>query len=371
MVTSDAQLSAKDENAWVKGHIILFYAFDVGDEININLIRKSKLASSQQVQHFPHFKNYHVPLLLDPSCLGGDGRSDCISCKIHTFGAVSLCYKAQIEGSFEELKIKTIEVVQKYEKIAQSDAKVLFEEIEDAIVKPVFFNLSSDYYAVQIEPMATNLKSEGFKDRFGVKIASLLRLETETLSLYQQDAILGSATGYYGEDFIIIDSEAAFVYDNEYSEAVEFFELANIQRLELQCFYLQLDQKLNYFYSQEHMYKPTLLSYVPLVRSKVDKLLEGLAQLRVDVSVVTERLGNSLKMVGDAYFEELYSMLTEKLYLGYWKNSIQQKLNVINDLYGVHHDRQESIRSELLEVIIIVLIALEATIAFLEFTGRL
>ncbi|MFC1854889.1 hypothetical protein ACFLY6_03435, partial [Candidatus Dependentiae bacterium] len=303
--------------------------------------------------------------------LGMENLHDCISCKIYTFGTVSLCYKASVSGTFEALKVDAINVVEKYAEIAKKDVEKIFAAIKTAIKKPVLFNLDSDYYAVQLEPAFERLPTEEFKDTFGGKIASLLRLETETLSEYQQDSILASTTGYYGEDFIIIDSEAAFVYDDEYSEAVEFLELANIQRLELQCFDMMLDQKLSFFYNQEAAYKPSLGSYVPLVRSKVDRLLEEMARLRVDVSVITERLGSDLKMVGDAYFEQLYSMIADRLQLSFWRKSISKKLNIISDLYQLHHNQQESIRNEIMMVIIIVLIALEAAIAFLEFSGHL
>ena len=75
------------------------------------------------------------------------------------------------------------------------------------------------------------------KEEFmGALLHRLLRFETESLSEYQKNEILESAIGYYRGDLIIIDTEAAFIYDDEYEEVLDLFEFANMQQLELQYF---------------------------------------------------------------------------------------------------------------------------------------
>ena len=163
---------------------------------------------------------------------------------------------------------------------------------------------------------------------------------------------------------LIIDSEAAFIYDEEYLELLEFFEFANIQKLELQYFDRILDEKLNFFYMQQS-YKVPLMAYIPLLGERVNLPVSLLAQLRVDISVITERLENSIKMAGDYYFSKVYSMLREKLSLNEWRDSINRKLEIVKDLYTVYQDRLDVIHEEILTVVIIILIALEAILAFL------
>ena len=60
------------------------------------------------------------------------------------------------------------------------------------------------------------LSTVTLKDTYGGTIASLLRFETENLSEYQKNEILDSAIGYYRGDLFIVDTQAAFVYDEEY-----------------------------------------------------------------------------------------------------------------------------------------------------------
>lgn len=350
----------------VAGNILLFYAFDLGDDINLDQIRRKDLISTYKVPVSHYFKDYHVPLAFRMLDVNGEKlleRQDAILNKIHHFGIVSFCYKVSFDDSFEDLKKKVIEVKEKYDKQSNIDAKDVLQKILPAVVKPHFYNLKNDYFAIHVNPIEEKITPDEFKETYGSKIASLLRLETERLSDYQQDEILGSTTGYYGEDLIIIDSEAAFIYDDEYYEPMEFFEAANIEQLELQYYDRVLDKRLNYFYQQEP-YKLPLKAYLPLLGSRSDLPATRLARLRVDISVITERLKNSIKRTGDAYYSKLYSMIVDKFSLQEWRRSINKKLDIIEDLHRVHQSHLEAIRDEVLTIVIIVLIALEIAVAF-------
>ena len=111
------------------------------------------------------------------------------------------------------------------------------------------------------------------------------------------------------------------------------------------------------------------LKLVEDIKPFLDKLVEELARLRVDISVIVDRLEVSIKMSGDPYHEEIYSMLVEKLLVPQWLESVNKKLSIIQDLYSVYQDRLVGIRGEMLTVVIIVLVAIEAVLAFLHLRG--
>lgn len=349
----------------VTGNILLFYAFDVGDEINLKKIRQKNLIQTYKFTQSPHFKAYHIPLifrLFDKVDEKVVERQDALLNKIHHFGVVSICYKIPFDCSLDQLKEKVVSITKKYEEQSEVDMKKVFKKINPAIDKPHFYNLKNDYLAIHVNPTAGKMSPEDFKDKYGSKIASLMRLETEVLSEYQQDEILSSVTGYYGQDLMIIDSGASFIYDDEYFEPMEFFESANIEQLELQYFDRFLDQRLNYFYQQKP-HKLPLTAYIPLVGRRDELPATRLARLRVDISVTTERLRNSIKMTGDAYYEKLYSMLVDKLSLEEWRNSINKKLEIIEDLHKVHQNHLDTVNDEMLTFVIIVLIVIEIVVA--------
>lgn len=71
-------------------------------------------------------------------------------------------------------------------------------------------------------------------------------------------------------------------------------------------------------------------------------------------------------MTGDAYYLNFHAMLVEKLYLKDWRDSINRKLKIIQDLNEVYQERLDTIHEEMLTVVIIILIAFEAAMAFMR-----
>ncbi len=341
----------------VSGNLLFFYVIDIGEDINLDLVKEKHFVNVIDVPLSPFFKNYHIPL---PFIMPHDRDSDahCIYRKLYSFGVLSLCYRVPFEASFDNLKVKMIENKRKFDKFVDSEAREIFDIITPAITEPTFFNLKHTYSAVQVKPLLNKMTPDEFKETYGARIASLLKFEMQGLSDYQMDEILASTTGYYGQDLIIIDSDAAFIYDEEYFEPIEFIESANIEKLELQYFDKVLDLKLHKFYVQESHRLP-LRAYIPLITEHLNLPIFHLAKLRVDISVVTERLENCINLTGDAYFSKLYSMLVQKLLLKEWRESINKKLYIIKDLYTVHQDRLDTLHDGILMLIIIVFMMLE------------
>ncbi|MFH0898832.1 MAG: hypothetical protein V1855_04600, partial [bacterium] len=149
----------------------------------------------------------------------------------------------------------------------------------------------------------------------------------------------------------------------EYFEPLEFFESANLEKLELQYFDWLVDQKLTQFY-EGGGYNVPWKAYVPLITERLDLPISRLASLRVDISVITERLENSINLAGDAYYAKLYSMLVKKFFLKERRDSINRKLDIIEDLYMVYQDRLDTIHEGILTLVIILLIAVEVLLRF-------
>lgn len=353
-------MSEEIQKQKLEGNVLFLYTYDVGDDVDLNAVRNRGLVPVKSVALSPFFKNYHIPLSFHmPAEPGSKEDSDCISSKIYSFGALSFCYRVPFEATFDELQDKLLELDEEYEEKSEADAKRVYQRILRAVKKPTFYLLKNSYMIVQVDPSTIKMPPREFKSLFGEKIARILRFETKKLSEYQTHDILEATTGYYGEDFVVIDSQAAFIYDEEYFEAIEFFELANVQKLELQYFDRVLYEKLNKFYSQG-AYKVPKRAYFPIFGRLLDAPISQLARLRVDISVITERLENSIDMAGEAYYSNLYAMLVERLQLEEWKESINKKLSIVRDIYTIYQDHLDAIHEEILTFVIIILIAIEA-----------
>jgi uncharacterized Rmd1/YagE family protein len=72
---------------------------------------------------------------------------------------------------------------------------------------------------------------------------------------------------------------------------------------------------------------------------------------------------NALKLVGDQYLARLYRMAAQRMRLPEWDASIARKLQTAESIYQRLSDQASTIRLEVLEWIIIVLIAVSILLA--------
>lgn len=348
------------------GNIFVFHSFDVGDDINLEKIKDDKSIDRKLVAPSKYFKNYHIPLAIELPRPHNQENSKCISTKLHNFGVVSLVYKIPFTESLDSLRAKINDIDNIYNEQSVLDAGVIFKQIKDYIKQPRFFHLRRSYLLIQINPESDTTDIVKLKSDYGSTIASILRFETETLSEYQKNDILDGAIGYFRGDLIIIDTEAAFVYDDEYEDFLDFFEFANIQQLELQYFDRVLDAQLNKVYKRETQGLP-LKSFLPFVSEFTSDPIDDLGKLRVDISVITEQLENSVKFAGEPYYSELYQLLADKLELKNWKDSIDKKLTIVQDIRNVYQHKTDIVREDLLSVLVIILIAIELILGILSY----
>lgn len=341
------------------GNIYIFAAFDIGEDIKFDGVKKSKDVQIEHVQVSKFLKHYHLPLNIELPHPHDSAR--CINSKIHPFGAISLTYKIPIESTLHDLRKTLVDIDKKYHHQSIQDAYSIYKKVKPFIVKPNFFQLKTYYTVLQID---TNLDFSGekIKEQYGHIIASLLRFETEILSDFQKEDIADSSIVYFKKDLIIIDTQAAFVYDPQYEELLEFFELGNIQQLELQYFDKLLDKQLTTLYDQKTPKLP-LLSYMPFIGSRYFDPIGDLNRIKVDISVITERLESSIRLVGEAYFSEVYDLIIKQFDLRSWKRSINKKLDILKEIRYVYQNKVDANREDLLSVLIIILIMIEVFFA--------
>jgi len=345
------------------GNIFIFHSFDIGDDINLEHVNQEHMVARKASSPSKYFKNYHIPLEIElPST---QKSPQCISAKLHNFGVITLRYKIPFTATLEELRSQINGMGEAYQDQSIQDAQAIFKRIKGAVKQSKFFHLRKSYVLIQVDTAPTSTDVVQLKDEYGSIIASILRFETETLSEPQKNEILESAVGYYRGDLIIIDTDAAFVYDEEYEEILDLFEFANMQQLELQYFDRVLDKQLNTVYEKEVKRLP-LSTYLPFIDVGFSDQVSNLSRLRVDISVITERLENSVKLAGEPYYAELYAILIEKLDLKNWKESINNKLSIISDIGSVYQNKVDAIRNDLLTVTVIVLVFIEAIVGILH-----
>jgi len=353
-----------DQSRIFSGNIFIFQAFDIGEDINLEKVRQSAPVLVRPLELSKYFKNYHTPLSIDLP--HPHSSSKCISSHLHSFGVISLAYKIPFHDTLEQMRRKLINYDAEFLEQSVVDASSVFKAIKHLIKQPRFFHLRTYYVVIQVDSQP-DLSVVDLKNSYGGTIASLLRFETEHLSEYQKNEILDDAIGYYRGDLFIVDTQAAFVYDEEYGEILDLFEFANIQQLELHYFDRMLDQQLNTVYQREVKALP-FKTYLPFASAFLQNdPITLLGNLKVDISVIIERLTSSIKLAGEEYISEVYALLVEKMDLKNWKESIDDKLEIIKDINMVYQSKVDAIREDSLSLLIIILIFIELVVGILSY----
>lgn len=348
-------------NRTFSGNIYIFHAFDVGDDINLDKVATSHEIITRPLMLPKYFKHYDLPLAIELP--HPHNSAACESVKIHNFGAISLTYKIPFQDSLENVRKDLEHIDNKFQEQSVIDTGSIIKKIKKFIKKPNFFHTKSSYLIIQLDSV-TGMSAAELKKEFGSLIASTLRFETELLSEYQRNEILNSSLGYLKGDLIVIDTEAAFIYDPDHEEILSLFEFANLQHLELRYFDRLLDKQLTIIY-EDRVTKIPLAAYLPFIGSKIYSPIEDLGKLKVDISVITERLAGSVKLAGEPFYSELYLLLADKLDLQEWKDSINAKLDIVQQVQSLLQHKIETVRGDMLEVLIIILIFIELVLGII------
>lgn len=364
------------------GHILVYYLFDIADEINLEQVRTiwagratdSRLVSRRASTHYMQFD--HAPILLplgqqklqldDGSWLDSQVRA-----KVFDFGVVSFCWTIPMPSSWQLLN-QHAKLYIDSEEIAQQTRKLLKDlqvDLAGALKKANQDILMEDYTIFYVQNFGTHVSSEQLIELAGQDIATILRGETKALSGAERENALDQKISYFADDLVITTWNSSFIYDPEGSqEHVDVIEFANAELLELRSYDQVLDQQLEEVYDNleglPHKHWSALF-YNPH-QGTVQKLLS----LVIEISDLTDRLENSLKLIGDLYSARVYRRISRVLHLQEWHRRVDGKLENAQKIYETLNSEISERRILLLEVVIVILIFVEVLLYFFPPTGH-
>ena len=175
---------------------------------------------------------------------------------------------------------------------------------------------------------------------------------------------LAVQVSYGADDLTLIDWVAAIVFDAAADDTRAVLEFATVQLLELRHLDNQLDSALERYYDA--------LTHSPkgpfsLFKKGDDKLRE-IGQLQVESALLFENINNAIKLLGDQYLARLYQQAAKRYHLNAWDKSIQRKMKTLESIFDKMESALSSARLEILEWIVILLIAFEVVKPFITGT---
>jgi hypothetical protein len=102
-----------------------------------------------------------------------------------------------------------------------------------------------------------------------------------------------------------------------------------------------------------------------MFRSPYKGLARRVLAMWLEMSEFTERVENSLKIIGDFYLARVYEGAVRRMRVANWQASVTRKQRLLAEVYQLLKGEVDIDRSLTLEAIIVVLIVVELLIAVL------
>jgi len=192
-------------------------------------------------------------------------------------------------------------------------------------------------------------------------------VKEKNLSKAERDDVLERAYSYGDRDLVVIDWNAAFVWEpSGSSDIADLLEVANAQLLELRYYDDVLDKELSRIYDAiESQRGATALLFSPY-----KKLMRDLMLTLIELTEFIERVENSIRIVGDVYLARVYEAAVSQLRIGPWKEQVTRKLRLLNQTYELLKGEVDTARSLTLETMVVLLIVFEVVMAALRVGGH-
>lgn len=356
-----------------RGFLHILVAFDWGNQVDLERARKlfpgrvSDLARRRRTPPSIMYRRAPVSFDLPPVALGFlAGRNLTAEARVTIFdmGAASVALRAPLELEAAELLALAGQLAESTPLVAaaRSVAEPVYEKIRPAIQQARWIELSEEYIVIQLLPDPRLPRPAELLSAHRPWLAGLLCLEPAPLSTAEIDESLKNFLTYSPDDLLLAQWSAAVLVDTDCDETLQVIEFANVELLELRYIDRELDDRLEQAYDLIH---PLTNAWLPYWRLH-SRPVRDLGELKVDAHELMNRTSNVLKVVGDQYLARVYRLLSVRFHTAEWSRSIGESLSVTQEVYGVVSDQATVYRTELLEIIVIVLIALEIILAIVR-----
>ena len=298
----------------------------------------------------------------EPLSVGTYRSSTTVDLVLYDFGAVSVIYRIPLAGPFTDLLALSEELYDNVLLLQDSRRRVeqLLTVIHPAVTKSEIADLVEDYVIFHIEDLATSGPPTALCATYDQEIARMLRAERQTLSGQEVAEALSLHLSFGLEDVIVVDWHAALLIDPAGDDVRSVLEFANVELLEMRYLDQRLDDALDRSYEtlSRRLWGPLR------VFGSYHADLRRVAQLQVDNAILFEGVNNALKLLGDQYLARVYRLVSQRFHLAEWDASILRKLQTLESIYEKMADQAATYRVEMLEWIIIILIAVSIVLPF-------
>jgi hypothetical protein len=363
-----------DGEVWIYRLFDVAYAIDLDKADQLGAAPAARLAmetaQSATALQFPRAP-LHVTLGRRPVALPSGTRTAEASAHVFDYGVISVRYRFAIPpgATFESLVPLAEELLEgpttALDEQARQHAQEVAGALGDALEKPFTWEGLESYHVFFVKGLeggpvpASRLLAEA-------PIPALLLGETSPVRLSdaERQDVLSHQFSYLENDLAVIHWNSALVVEPSGVEDVpDLLEFATAHLLELRYYDDLLDRELHRIYDELEAGGGTLMH---VITRKYRRLQRYTAALLLDLSETIERLENAVKIVGDFYLARVYQAAVRRFRLAAWQETVLRKQRLVAEVNDLTGDVADTSRSELMEIVVILLISYEVVAAILK-----
>jgi hypothetical protein len=335
-------------------------SFDVGIALDLSRARE-RLAAGATPGPFRHRRSagaqevgrcVRMTLAAPSWSVGKHASAAAVHVTLHELGAVTAAWSLPIAGSTTDaaalagLLHDNPEILERGRALAVE----IIERMGDAITRPALSSLYEDYLVFHLR--------ETRCDEAG--LASILRAEPGLLSGQEVASALETPISYAPGETCYVDWLSAVLGGASMEDELRVLELANVTLLELRVLDHELTAVIEGSYAA---FQRSALGLSALSGRYRD--VRRVSRMQADSALLQENVRNAHKLVGDDYLARLYGRAAQRFRLADWDTSTTRKLSLLASVTERMTDAAAHRRAELLEWIIILLIALDIVVVLL------
>jgi hypothetical protein len=351
--------------------LCLYQLYDLSYSIDLEYARHTLLTPSARVRPVvSRGASIDIPQLpLEirlsdvPLSLGGRKLEGHMQARIYDLGIVALCLVITLPAPLTwKESIDLLAAAQSSPaEVATAFAEnleMLRKRLEPAIERPNAIVRNEDYTIFFIEELAADACASTLASH-----PTLLQLALgERKPLSAAASSLATSLSYYEDDLIFLTWNAAVVIEPDADareDAGLLLEFANVELLSFRSYDAEVERDMTRL--APRIARTRLPRWVLLRAS--GRFLREIHTLIADITETNARVENALKVTEDVYWNRVYSAALAVLRVEIWRTGIAETMDVLRQTASLLRDETQAAWGTLLEVLIILLIAVEVVMA--------
>jgi hypothetical protein len=357
----------------MQGEVVYLYAFDVANEIATARIGEILATRPTPVEirtshAIPKDVPLYKPLLIEPpplrTALGK--QTVRLLVRIYEVGVVSVAMRVAVEcndltelAPFHQPRLDNGTT---FDAAARTLCAEVCKSLRDVLIQPSPPHEPEAYTVFCLTSLGAQTSAVAWLSERRRLVAELLtQAKPGGLSEMQIGEVLRLSRSYADTDLVVIDWDAALVVDLEgyLDDVLYVLELANLQLEEYRVMDRRLDRYLDRVYDDLNRRRFGVLG-------TYSKTLGTLRLIRVDATRLNDEVTHISKFFGDWYLARVYLGAAERFYLSQWRQSVENRLAQLDNLYSVVNADINNRRMVWLELLIVIFFAIDLVMLALK-----